>query len=66
MKYVSPEEGFSVKVSYGKNLIHNSKIQGKYNIHLSAYFVYLYFIALGLSKRNSIRHVEFLKKVARL
>ncbi|KOB74603.1 Uncharacterized protein OBRU01_08862 [Operophtera brumata] len=27
MKYVSPEEGFSVKVSYGKNLIHNSKIQ---------------------------------------
>ncbi|XP_063395029.1 uncharacterized protein LOC134679991 [Cydia fagiglandana] len=28
MKYVSPEEGFSVNVSYGKNLIHSSKIQG--------------------------------------
>ncbi|XP_045458086.1 uncharacterized protein LOC123668364 [Melitaea cinxia] len=29
MKYVSPEDGFSVNVSYGKNLIHSSKIQGK-------------------------------------
>lgn len=28
MKYLTPEEGFSVKVSYGKSLIHNSKIQG--------------------------------------
>ncbi|KPI97549.1 hypothetical protein RR46_07296 [Papilio xuthus] len=28
MKYLSPEDGFSVKVSYGKSLIHNSKIQG--------------------------------------
>ncbi|XP_052737359.1 uncharacterized protein LOC112043001 [Bicyclus anynana] len=28
MKYVSPEEGFSVNVSYGKNLLHSSKIQG--------------------------------------
>ncbi|XP_045771099.1 uncharacterized protein LOC123871367 [Maniola jurtina] len=28
MKYVSPEEGFSVNVSYGKNLLHTSKIQG--------------------------------------
>ncbi|KAL4716588.1 hypothetical protein ACJJTC_010252 [Scirpophaga incertulas] len=28
MKYVSPEEGFSVNVSYGKNLIHSAKIQG--------------------------------------
>ncbi|KAJ0182665.1 hypothetical protein K1T71_002034 [Dendrolimus kikuchii] len=28
MKYLSPEEGFSVKVSYGKSLIHSSKIQG--------------------------------------
>ncbi|XP_026759208.1 uncharacterized protein LOC113518467 [Galleria mellonella] len=28
MKYVSPDEGFSVKVSYGKNLLHSSKIQG--------------------------------------
>ena len=28
MKYLSPDEGFSVKVSYGKSLIHNSKING--------------------------------------
>ncbi|XP_041975640.1 uncharacterized protein LOC121730597 [Aricia agestis] len=28
MKYLSPEEGFSVNVSYGKNLLHNSKIKG--------------------------------------
>ncbi|XP_013194649.2 uncharacterized protein LOC106138141 [Amyelois transitella] len=28
MKYLSPDEGFSVKVSYGKNLLHSSKIQG--------------------------------------
>ncbi|CAG9581225.1 unnamed protein product [Danaus chrysippus] len=28
MKYVSPEEGFSVNVSYGKSLIHSSKLQG--------------------------------------
>ncbi|XP_049880949.1 uncharacterized protein LOC126377279 isoform X2 [Pectinophora gossypiella] len=28
MKYVSPEDGFSVNVSYGKNLLHSSKIQG--------------------------------------
>ncbi|CAK1601794.1 unnamed protein product [Parnassius mnemosyne] len=28
MKYLSPEDGFSVKVSYGKSLIHSSKIQG--------------------------------------
>ncbi|XP_028028060.1 uncharacterized protein LOC114241425 [Bombyx mandarina] len=28
MKYVSPDEGFMVKISYGKNLIHSSKIQG--------------------------------------
>ncbi|XP_032529019.2 uncharacterized protein LOC116779003 [Danaus plexippus] len=28
MKYDSPEEGFSVNVSYGKNLIHSSKLQG--------------------------------------
>ncbi|XP_053611788.1 uncharacterized protein LOC128675959 [Plodia interpunctella] len=28
MKYLSPDEGFSVKVSYGKSLLHSSKIQG--------------------------------------
>ncbi|XP_045493013.1 uncharacterized protein LOC123692318 [Colias croceus] len=28
MKYLSPEDGFSVNVSYGKNLLHSSKIQG--------------------------------------
>ncbi|CAH0405495.1 unnamed protein product [Chilo suppressalis] len=28
MKYLSPEDGFSVNVSYGKNLIHSAKIQG--------------------------------------
>ncbi|XP_063839004.1 uncharacterized protein LOC135088050 [Ostrinia nubilalis] len=28
MKYISPEEGFSVNVSYGKNLLHSAKIQG--------------------------------------
>ncbi|XP_068626960.1 uncharacterized protein [Battus philenor] len=28
MKYLSPDDGFSVKVSYGKNLIHSSKIHG--------------------------------------
>ncbi|XP_045528179.1 uncharacterized protein LOC123716460 [Pieris brassicae] len=28
MKYLSPEDGFSVNVSYGKNLLHTSKIQG--------------------------------------
>ncbi|XP_026494695.2 uncharacterized protein LOC113399715 [Vanessa tameamea] len=29
MKYLSPEDGFSVNVSYGKNLLHSSRIQGK-------------------------------------
>lgn len=29
MKYISPEEGFSVKVSYDKNVLHSSKIKGK-------------------------------------
>ncbi|CAK1544582.1 unnamed protein product [Leptosia nina] len=28
MKYLSPDDGFSVNVSYGKNLLHTSKIQG--------------------------------------
>ncbi|CAG9796743.1 unnamed protein product [Diatraea saccharalis] len=28
MKYLSPDDGFSVNVSYGKNLIHSAKIQG--------------------------------------
>ncbi|CAH0724693.1 unnamed protein product, partial [Brenthis ino] len=28
MKYISPEEGFSVKVSYDKSLLHSSKIKG--------------------------------------
>ncbi|XP_050671100.1 uncharacterized protein LOC126969600 [Leptidea sinapis] len=28
MKYLSPDDGFSVNVSYGKNLLHSSKIQG--------------------------------------
>lgn len=28
MKYLSPEDGFSVNVSYGKNLLHSSKIKG--------------------------------------
>ncbi|VVC95498.1 unnamed protein product [Leptidea sinapis] len=27
MKYLSPDDGFSVNVSYGKNLLHSSKIQ---------------------------------------
>lgn len=38
MKYVSPEEGFSVNVSYGKNLIHSSKIQGNNGIFIIQYY----------------------------
>lgn len=53
MKYLSPEEGFSVNVSYGKNLIHSSQMKGNlfnfwlfnkplpyYNFNIKKWIVY--------------------------